>query len=756
MSDSVWLVGETGRSSPRLRPNLQWTLQNATSQAWWILSDPITNRHFRCEHLEARFLQLLDGKRSIREAVSELTKQFPASELAHPRVISILRFAEANQLLMPQRKRVGSVKDASVPNKNSRLTTTLHGLRRTLMSIAYQRVPLGNPNRIAATLAAHTDWLFSESAVQLWTGFLLTSLLALLVSIFRVDHTTWDSALSLSSIGDWRMWLSCLVIFIITRILHESAHAVVCVRQGARCNQVGLMRILFIAFPYVDVSDAWRIADRNARMAVFAAGIYVDLIVASIAVWIWQGSQPGFVDNLALITMAMGVTGSLLFNANPLMKYDGYHVLSEWLEVADLQRSSKAIYQSWLKCLVAPKHSDQSSLRQRSGPVQFLLAFYAPASHAYRMILAFGILMAMLLSFHAWHLTEIGWSVIGMSVVLGVAITADRQFRSQVSPRASSDRTKPRSFKILRSAMRFVLWLGAAVCLCALAMVPLPERVHAEGIIASQDRQPIFVNAPTTTLQRITQDGSTDIQLSRDSIDGELMRLRQNIEETDAKYTALQHAVYFEPKLFGQLPQMETIRQLRQRRYDFLESQSANFHLSVSADSQFLACSLPRPQIAMDITGNGIIASEKLTPYTTLLNAQLLGSRLERGTLIGYCCAQHRRPSLDIRLNQADRLSVHIGQVAKVRLQQYPHRVFKASVKSISQLISDRQSDQTQKRQQSTNPTTEQAHYQVDLLFDESLDDLPFVENGNAEVVFATRGKSLYAHFIDYTNRLTR
>jgi putative peptide zinc metalloprotease protein len=759
MSDAIWLFGKIdNRSTPRLRPNLRWTQQNAVSQAWWILSDPISNQHFRCEHLEARFLQLLDGKKSIHEAVALLVKEFSASELRPGKIAAILQFAQANRLLMRHKSDANArIQQRTTSTNQLHLTSILHGLRRSLMSIIYQRVPLGNPNRMAAKLAAHTDWLFSATAVQLWTGFILTSFIALLISIFRIDQIAWNNALSLSAIRDWRLWIGCAATFVVTRVLHESAHASVCVRQGARCNQIGLLRIMLIAFPYVDVTDVWRIADRNARMAVFAAGIYVDLIVASVAVWIWQGTQPGYLHDLALMTVAMGMTGSLLFNANPLMKYDGYYILSEWLEVADLQRSSKTIYQSWFQRLMHSGQTHTSALSQRRGRLLLALAFYAPASHMYRMTLAFGILLATLLSFHAWHLTEIGWTVVSMSVVLGMAVSVDKQFRSNLVIQDSSQKhtdTSKTSHR-MRAVFRCVLWAGAIACLSILAIVPLPQRVHAVGIIASQNRQAIYVNAPTTTLQSITQSDSTEIQFSRASVDAEMMRVRQSIEEIDAKRAALQQAVYFEPSLFGQLPQIDTIRQLRQRRYDFLDEHSADFHLSIDKSQRFLACPLTRPQIDQQSMSHGIMASEKLTPYTSILNKSLIGSRLERGTLIGYVYTHARKPSVEIHLNQIDRPSIHIGQIAKVRLQQYPSQVFVASIKSISQLI---QEPAVPERQAAMDPNSvpEQAHYQVDLVLEESMDNLPFIENGNAEVVFATRGKSLYAHFVDYTNRLTR
>ena len=116
-----------------------------------------------------------------------------------------------------------------------------------------------------------------------------------------------------------------------------------CIRLGGQCRELGLMLLVFTPCLYCEVSDAWTFPSKWQRIAVSAAGIIVEIVLAALAALVWCFSGPGLLHSLAFAVMVVCSVSTLLFNGNPLMRYDGYYVLADLLEVPNLAEQSRAV-----------------------------------------------------------------------------------------------------------------------------------------------------------------------------------------------------------------------------------------------------------------------------------------------------------------------------------------------------------------------------------------------------------------------------
>ncbi|MGI9474514.1 MAG: hypothetical protein ACR2NZ_23455 [Rubripirellula sp.] len=256
--------------------------------------------------------------------------------------------------------------------------------RRSLSSLLAFRIPLGTIDRLAGGLAAHSGFLFAPTAVLCWSAIILFA------AVMALSHST-EIALSLGSLPVFLqesnpVWIGGL--FIVTKLIHEFAHAIVCRRVGGRVGEVGILLLCGIPCPYCDVTDIWRQPSEKRRAAVMLAGIYVELIIASLATFTWLASQDATLRLTMLNLMVICSVSTLLFNANPLMRYDGYFVLADFLCSVNLRREARNAFSSIVTTMVAGpnfRRAAESNLRS-SG-----LAVYHVASVAYRLLVLFSI-----------------------------------------------------------------------------------------------------------------------------------------------------------------------------------------------------------------------------------------------------------------------------------------------------------------------------------------------------------------------------
>jgi putative peptide zinc metalloprotease protein len=252
------------------------------------------------------------------------------------------------------------------------------------------------------------------------------------------------------------------------KVLHEFGHGLACRHFGGECRELGLMFLVFAPCLYCNVTDAWRFPSRYARAAVGAAGIYVEVLLASTATFVWWFTEPGLLNQICLGVMLVGSVSTVVFNGNPLLRYDGYYVLSDLADAPNLGPRSNAVVRDALARFFLRRGDHFDPLlptRNRSW-----YATYAIASFAYRWLIAFSIVLLLVRVARPYHL-EVFARVLGVMTLVslvGVPLwRLGRIFR------------EPGSIETVRR-LRVAAAAVAVACLVGAAMfIPMPHRVFS-------------------------------------------------------------------------------------------------------------------------------------------------------------------------------------------------------------------------------------------------------------------------------------
>ncbi|MEL7267843.1 MAG: site-2 protease family protein, partial [Planctomycetota bacterium] len=284
------------------------------------------------------------------------------------------------------------------------------------------------------------------------------------------------------------LWLVAIIIGG-TKILHELGHGIACRHFGGRCRSIGFMLMVLVPALYCDTSDAWLIPQRYKRVLIGAAGMLVETLLAAIAVFIWASTNDDATRITALQVIVVCGVGTIILNANPLLRYDGYYILSDLWGVSNLSQTASATLKSEWMHRVWQQPLDVS-ISGVSTPQRLLLCVYAISAFLYRFLLLFTILWFVTQMLRPYGMQSAGILAVAMAgtTMIGTAIWRSAKKRSQ-SPRLLmriaesaaplighvSQRGKP-----VGMFRRLSVWL-IAIGLVGLAFVPMPRRVQCDG-----------------------------------------------------------------------------------------------------------------------------------------------------------------------------------------------------------------------------------------------------------------------------------
>ena len=194
---------------------------------------------------------------------------------------------------------------------------------------------------------------------------------------------------SFSTVG--YLWVALGVV----KVIHEFGHGLTCKAFGGEVHEMGALFLVFSPCLYCNVSDAWTLPSKWKRILISFAGIYVELIIAALATFIWWNTPAmPFVNNLSLSLMVVCSVSTVVFNANPLMRYDGYYVLADWLEIPNLrERSNRFLQRLAMEYLPGDRGAARSSTWRFGGAC--CSCSMPIVSYIYRWVVTFSILYFM-------------------------------------------------------------------------------------------------------------------------------------------------------------------------------------------------------------------------------------------------------------------------------------------------------------------------------------------------------------------------
>lgn len=386
MQAEVWQHFKSLR--PRLREDLHTHAQTFRGEPWVLIQDPSGGQFFRCPQHVMHFLQAFDG----RSAIEEVLRQLPEEERpAQEDVLRIFTLLDEKMLLAQplSRDALGTLQAHREQGARARL-------RRWMMPLAIKWA-LWDPDSFLTR--TQPVWARLMHPLVGWCCVLL----ALFCGTMALELSDALSAHWQSRFLDAGSVLSLWLLYPCVKLLHELGHAMAIKRWGGEVHELGVMWLVFLPVPYVDATASYAFPSKYPRMLVAAAGIVVELMLASIALLVWWQADEGLIRDLAFNIMVLAGISTLLINGNPLLKFDGYHVLSEYLEIPNLAaRSQQAVRAWWGNALLG--HYVYPINEQ--GTEGRIIMFYGVAAACYRIIIAVGI----------------AWWIAGKAFVLGVAL----------------------------------------------------------------------------------------------------------------------------------------------------------------------------------------------------------------------------------------------------------------------------------------------------------------------------------------------
>jgi putative peptide zinc metalloprotease protein len=453
---------------PVLRSDLQGRATGQASNRRIRLTDAAKHATHELGLREYEFASLLDGTRTLGDALSAFSQTHPATAFTRPEALRVCHWlAEADLLVAGS---LAASTSAAAPSLN-------------LFSM---RWPLVTGPNWAGRLEPVLGWLFHPTGVALWLATLLSALLLAFPQRARLSAT----------FADWFVpsnWLGLAILWTSLKVLHEAGHAVAASRAGTPPREAGVLIQFLAPLAYVDLSATWRLASRGQRIITALAGLYVELFVAAIALIAWSlTTNPHGSWWLGQIVLLAGVN-SLLFNLNPLARMDGYFVLSDlWGEPNLGPRGRSDLARRIARVLFGP-HSDTWL-----GPAResFAVVTFALASCLWSLLLMVTIFTALAASLHGGGLALV---LVGLALTLGPSVIQTAHWSRQT---------------LFRSPAALARASGIGLAACAIATLTLcwagnPFDRHVPCIVEFQDGQSLRSPEDAFVDQLLVDSGDT-------------------------------------------------------------------------------------------------------------------------------------------------------------------------------------------------------------------------------------------------------
>ena len=437
---------------PRLRAQVQVRRHVHRGQVWHQLADEASGRRQRLNQEAWRFVGCFDGQVTVGAVWEAVLKRDGDAALGQDEAIRVLEQLSSAELLQCD---LPPDIEALFRRKKARQARQ----RWLALNPLSVRVRLFDPSRLLDRCAPFLPRLFSRAAFAAWLALVLVTLLALPrywpeLQAFAHSHANTPRYLIIT-------WFAYPLI----KALHEAGHALAVRRWGGEVHHVGFTAFLFMPVPYVDASAASGFPLRGQRALVSAIGIMVELLLAALAFQVWTEVPVGLVKDIAFVTMLTAGLSTLAVNGNPLLRFDGYFLMCDLLDLPNLEQRSNAWWSGMARRLVSG--TSEAALSPAVGERKWLV-LYAPLAWIYRLGLG---TQAML------------WAA-GKSVLLGLLLAAGFGAAMLAAPlrgaasmalQLLSDGSRPRT--------RFALCASVVALLLAFLCLPLPYGATAPAVV---------------------------------------------------------------------------------------------------------------------------------------------------------------------------------------------------------------------------------------------------------------------------------
>ncbi|MCC9640928.1 peptidase M50 [Rhodopirellula sp. JC740] len=511
---------------------------------WVVVHDPVASKYHRLREDEYFLLTLLDGHCSLDDLRDHYQTRYPNRRVRPGQLNALLfRFHESGLTISHSAGQGTSLLRRADQDRRQKIWSTLS-------QWLFLRFPGVDPAPVMRWLMPIArPWLSWPGIITL-TAFVASA--ALLMLVHRDRYVA-----ELPSAGQWMTMQNALIlaaVVALTKIAHELGHALVSERFGAKCRSIGPMLLVFTPALYCDTSGSWLIADRWKRACIALAGIGTEIIIASVAAWVWVMTPVGLVHTIASHVMVVCGISTVVFNANPLLRYDGYYLLSDWTDMPNLSQRAKRAWGRMLSSvfLGLPANRNQGEPADHSG----WLLLYAAASLAYRWVLMFTIIGFIWVWLRPYGLEIIGqcMAIFAIaSMALGTIVPLKRFWTNPMN------RRKARWSRIL-------IWAVILIAVGFAGTIPLPRSVATAVRFSPLNETRVHLTSGGVLTRVVVQPGDKVLkgdllaELTNPDVQRECLDAASALRDQETRLEGLRSSQTLVPEASHQLPAAEALR----------------------------------------------------------------------------------------------------------------------------------------------------------------------------------------------------
>jgi putative peptide zinc metalloprotease protein len=440
---------------PALRPGLRLSRHTYRGAPWYVMEDPSTGKSHRCTLGGYLFIGRLDGRRSVEDIWQEVVEDLGEDAPSQDDILQLLSQMHSADVLL-----LGHAPDVREVLERRRKTDRAI-LKQNVLSPMSFRIPLWNPDRFLERTAPLARPFTGPLGLLLWAGLIVSALLVLGESWGELTENVSDRLLSAGNIA------IMIAVYPVVKAIHELGHGYVAKRYGAEVPEMGVMFLVLFPVPYVDATAAAAFRSKSRRAYVGAAGIMVELALAAIALHLWRVLEPGLARAVAYNVMVIGGVSTVLVNGNPLLKFDGYFVMADLLEMPNLAQRANRFWGHITQRYAFGVPGMQDFHATRGERIAFVL--YAPLAFAYRIFISLTIALFLAGTYLFAGVVLALWS---LTMTLGKPV-GQALWELVQGPRLARVRGKA--------------WAVTIACVVAVAgavsLVPVPLSVRTQGVV---------------------------------------------------------------------------------------------------------------------------------------------------------------------------------------------------------------------------------------------------------------------------------
>lgn len=458
----------------RVRQDLDVQKAEFRSGVWWVIKDPMGLDYHRLTAEQYALMNLLDGQRSLVEIRDAFSREFPAHflQLADvQRMITDLhqqgllwndRPGQSGALIQQQRQRSGEK------------------LKKTLSNPLCMRLPGWNPDRLLCSMDRWLGWIFHPVVLMLCAALTISAWLLLLVQFEEFRSRLPEFRQFFSGVNLFWLWVTVGA----TKVIHEFGHGLTCRHFGSECHEMGVMVLVFSPTLYCDVTDSWMLPNKWQRIAIAAGGMIAEVTLSAGAIIAWWFTTPGLFNHLCLNVFFVSTVTTVIFNANPLLRYDGYYMLSDLVEIPNLRERAGAVLSNGLTnlCLGVDQPMD-ASIPERG---RMWFAIYAVAATMYSWSVLTAMLLFLFVALKPYEMQFVAVAImtsVAVGIVFGMMMGLFRTLRACRNERISY-------FRVGSLVTLLLLLVGLGLSM------PLPWYIQAPCLIEPDGGVSVLTTAP--------------------------------------------------------------------------------------------------------------------------------------------------------------------------------------------------------------------------------------------------------------------